>query len=140
MAALAAVLVAPLAFAELAPPMAVPVAGAAVAIPFTPPVTGPLSCSYRGGQKCGELVTSLPLTVTSLLPICMAAAWKFWNVLLPVVGALMLPTMPIPQCITYHGRSAAVISRMAFMSLLVCSGTRLLEDGTPMSYTRCSLP
>lgn len=55
------------------------VVGPAVAMPFTPPVTAPLSCS-----------------VTSLLPIFMAAAWKLSKVL-PVFGALIEPTIPMPQ-------------------------------------------
>jgi len=55
-------------------------AGAAVASASTPPVTGPLSVSV-----CSEL------------PIAMAAAWNAWNVLVPLVGALIEPTIPIPQ-------------------------------------------
>jgi len=56
-------------------------AGGAVAMALTPPVTGPLSVS-----------------VCSLLPICLAAAVNASSVLLPVVGALIAPTIPIPQC------------------------------------------
>jgi len=68
----------PLAEAELAGAVAV-AAGVAVAIAFTPPVTGPLSG-----------------TVVSELPIAMAALWNAANVL-PVAGALIDPTIPIPQ-------------------------------------------
>lgn len=39
------------------------------------------------------------LTVTSELPIALAAAWKLSKVF-PVAGALILPTIPRPQCVT----------------------------------------
>jgi hypothetical protein len=66
------------------PPEEVPISldGAAVATPFTPPVTAPWSVSTG-----------------ALLPRAMAAAWKLEKVF-PVAGALILPTIPRPQCET----------------------------------------
>jgi len=70
--------------------------GGAVATPLTPPVTGPLSVSCQF-YKIRYKTATTSLAVPSLLPIAMAAALKASYVLLPEVGALMLPTMPSPQ-------------------------------------------
>jgi len=68
----------------VAPGAALPVAvGPRLATALNPPVTAPLSVS-----------------VASEEPIFTAAAWKAEKVLVPLVGALMLPTMPMPQCST----------------------------------------
>jgi len=57
--------------------------GLAVAIAPTPPVN------------------TVPVgSVTSLVPMAKAFAMKFVKVLLPLAGALMEPTIPIPQCWT----------------------------------------
>jgi hypothetical protein len=42
-------------------------------------------------------MVTMSLAAFSLLPIAIAAALKASYVLLPEVGALMLPTMPNPQ-------------------------------------------
>lgn len=43
------------------------------------------------------VTNTMPLAGFSLLPIARAAALKASNVLLPEVGAFILPTMPNPQ-------------------------------------------
>jgi len=56
--------------------------GGPVAVASTPAITGP------------------PLVaVTSLVPTAIAAAW-YASKVFPVAGALILPTMPCPQCCT----------------------------------------
>jgi len=56
--------------------------GGPVAVASTPETTGPLSG-----------------VVTSLLPIASALA-MYWSKVFPTAGALRLPTIPRPQCVT----------------------------------------
>jgi len=71
----------PLPEVEPEPDVPTSLVGRAVATPWTPPVT------------------PAPVSVGALEPKAMAAAMKLSKVL-PVAGALMLPTIPRPQCET----------------------------------------
>jgi len=63
----------------------VSLAGRAVATPCRPPVTPAVVAASSG----------------ALLPRAVAAERNAWYVLLPVVGALIAPTMPeVPQCVS----------------------------------------
>jgi len=62
----------------------VSLAGRAVAIPSIPPVAP----------------TVLEASLGALPPRAMAADRKAAYVLVPLLGALMLPTMPVPQCVS----------------------------------------
>lgn len=92
--ALATTRLAPLELPEPEPPTSL--LGAAVATAPTPPVTGPLSVS-----------------VGALLPRLLAIDWNESKVL-PVAGALMLPTIPVGQCV-----GALQWNQMGFVSVML---------------------
>lgn len=64
--------------------------------------------------------------VTSLLPTAIAAAWYAAKVLLPVVGALILPTMPSEQC-----KTCLQNHQMGFVSVMLI--LKVAEDNKPES-------
>ena len=78
----------------------VPEVGPALATAPTPPVCGPLSgtCAQMDERMLRQR-DQLRLTVTSLAPMLVAADVKAAFVPLPLDGALMVPTIPRPQCV-----------------------------------------